>query len=180
MNPLNTVKIKDGESYRIINESDFKHGLHELCEGEKLSVQPSVVSGSSTGSAKADLEKLQTENTDLIAELKTALDEKDTFKNQLAKAHADLESERAIHTAFISDVDAMQSRIDELKQSVGSSGDAVEQFSNQSEIEAVVKPAENDYANWTVPQIKEFLASKEIGFKSSASKDELLALIPKE
>lgn len=178
MNPLNTVKIKDGESYRIINESDFKYGLHELCEGEKLSVQPSVVSGSSTGSIKADLEKLQTENTDLIAELKTALDEKDTFKNQLAKAHADLESERAIHTAFISDVDAMQSRIDELKQSVGSSGDAVEQSINQLVTEA--KPVENDYANWTVPQIKEFLASKEIGFKSSASKDELLALIPKE
>lgn len=184
MNPLNTVKIKDGESYRIINESDFKHGLHELCEGEKLSLKLDqsgyavMLTPSSTGSTKADLEKLQTENTDLIAELKTALDEKDTFKNQLAKANADLESERAIHTAFISDVDAMQSRIDELKQSFGSSGDAVEQSINQSESEA--KPVENDYVNWTVPQIKEFLASKEIGFKSSASKDELLALIPKE
>lgn len=173
MNPLNTVKIKDGESYRIINESDFKHGLHELCEGEKLSEQPSVVSGSSTGGAKADLEKLQTENTDLIAELKTALDEKDFLKNQLAKAVDDLQAERVIHTAFMDDVNAMQSRIDELKQSIGSGDEVVEQA-------AVAKPAENDYASWTVPQIKEFLASKEIGFKSSASKDELLALIPKE
>lgn len=178
MNPLNTVKIKDGESYRIINESDFKHGLHELCEGEKLSAQSSVVSDSSTGITKADLEKLQIENTDLIADLKTALDEKDFLKNQLAKAIEDLESEQAIHTAFMNDVNAMQSRIDELTQSIGSGDEVVEQVVNQSE--AVAKPAENDYASWTVPQIKEFLASKEIGFKSSASKDELLALIPKE
>lgn len=178
MNPLNTVKIKDGESYRIINESDFKHGLHVLCEGEKLSVQPSVASGSSTGSAKADLAKLQSENIDLISDLKTALDEKDIIKSQLEKAITDLESERTIHVAFMNDVVAMQARIDELKQSNGPDGEAVDLSANASE--PASKPIDADYTNWTVPQIKEFLASKEIGFKSSASKDELLALIPKE
>lgn len=183
MNPLNTVKIKDGGSYRIINESDFKHDLHELCEGEKLSVQPSVVSGSQTGGVKVDLEKLQSGNTDLITDLTAALDEKDTFKNKFNKALEDLESERAIHTAFMNDADAMQSRIDELKQSASSSSGgevANDQVSSEEVSVTTEKLAENDYASWTVPQIKEFLASKEIGFKSSASKDELLALIPKE
>lgn len=98
MNPLNTVKIKDGESYRIINESDFKHGLHELCEGEKLSAQPSVVSGSSAGSTKADLEKLQTENTDLISDLKTALDAKDQLQAKLTEIEGQLIAVQAENT----------------------------------------------------------------------------------
>ncbi|EPF71123.1 hypothetical protein [Acinetobacter rudis] len=92
MNPLNTVKIKDGNSYRIINESDFKHGLHELCEGEKLSAQSSVVSDSSTGITKADLEKLQTENTELkakIAELEKATAKKLTAAEQKAAKAAE-------------------------------------------------------------------------------------------
>lgn len=133
--------------------------------------------------AAAECEKLQTENTDIISDLTAALDEKDTFKNKFNKALEDLESERAIHTAFMNDADAMQSRIDELKQSASSSSGgevANDQVFSEEVSVTVEKPAENDYASWTVPQIKEFLASKEIGFKSSASKDELLALIPKE
>ncbi|MFV5406718.1 Ish1 domain-containing protein, partial [Acinetobacter sp. 228] len=40
--------------------------------------------------------------------------------------------------------------------------------------------ATNDFENWSNDQLKEYLASKDIGYKPSASKAELLKLIPKE
>lgn len=61
----------------------------------------------------------------------------------------------------------MQARIAELASGEGST----------------VKPEEsnqNDYESWTNDQLKEFLASKDIGYKPTATKAELLKLIPKE
>ncbi len=69
--------------------------------------------------------------------------------------------------AFKNDVAAMQARIAELE-----GGKAAE----NSETET----ATNDFENWSNDQLKEYLASKNIGYKPSATKAELLKLIPKE
>ena len=39
---------------------------------------------------------------------------------------------------------------------------------------------QHDFENWSNDQLKEYLASKNIGYKPSATKAELLKLIPKE
>lgn len=110
------------------------------------------------------------------------------LQGQLDQALANLEAERTIHVTFKHDVDAMQARIDELKQSAPSVEATIPDQSNAGDSQAEASQAgqqnestqvDTDYSSWTVPQIKELLASKEIGFKASASKDELLALIPK-
>lgn len=69
--------------------------------------------------------------------------------------------------AFKNDVAAMQVRIAELE-----GGKAAE----NSETETTT----NDFENWSNDQLKEYLASKNIGYKPSATKAELLKLIPKE
>ena len=177
MNPLSTVKIKDGDSYRIINESDFKHGVHELCDDEKLSmvITPLVVN------AKVGITpELQKIIDDAKAECEKALTENESLETQLKSAVEDLETERAVRITFMSDVDAMQARIDELKSAAASPDLSVEQPIEVAKEIELPKSTENDFASWTIPQIKDYLAAKEIGFKASASKDELLALIPKE
>lgn len=122
------------------------------------------------------------------AECESITAQNTVLQGQLDQALADLEAERAIHVAFKDDVGAMQARIDELKQSTPLVEATIPDQSNAGDSQAEVSQAgqqnestqvDTDYSSWTVPQIKEFLASKEIGFKASASKDELLALIPK-
>lgn len=56
-----------------------------------------------------------------------------------------------------------------------------------AELEAVkeaehpaTETATNDFENWSNDQLKEYLASKDIGYKPAATKAELLKLIPKE
>ena len=115
---------------------------------------------------KAECEKVVAENTAL--------------QGQLKKAIEDLEAERAVHIAFMDDVDAMQARIDELKSAAANPDPSAEQSSESPKETELLKSTENGFASWTIPQIKDYLAAKEIGFKASASKDELLALIPKE
>ena len=102
MPQVKTVKIKDGASFRIINESDFNPAEHELCDGEALSAGPVTVNlavgitpelQAAIDEAKAECAKVQAENTEL--------------KEQLATAHGEL-------IAFKNDGAAMQARIDEL------------------------------------------------------------------
>lgn len=75
-----TVKIKDGEDFRIINESDFQLGQHELCEGEELSINPLTVDvevaitselQAVIDDAKAECEKVVVENKDLKQQLES-------------------------------------------------------------------------------------------------------------
>lgn len=120
---------------------------------------------------------------DAKAECKKVADENKDLSDQLKKSIDDLQAERVGFTAFKNDVVAMQARIDELKKiKEGITANLVEadQATTEPSLDMVVIKTNTDYADWTVPQIKDFLASKEIGFKSSASKDELLALIPRE
>lgn len=71
---INTVKIKDGDSFRIINESDFKHDQHVLHGDSKLSTKPLTVDvqvgitpelQKIIDDTKAECEKVTAENTAL-------------------------------------------------------------------------------------------------------------------
>ena len=104
---MKTVKVKpwskDQGEYVVINDSDFDSSHHELCEGEVLSSAQKVTVTLSAetapelqqaiNDAKAECEKVATENVEL--------------KEQLATAQGEL-------IAFKNDVAAMQARIDEL------------------------------------------------------------------
>ncbi len=74
---------------------------------------------------------------------------------------------KAEYDAFQNDVEAMSGRIAEL-----TAGSATE-IQND-----VPKPV--DYESWDENQIKELLTSKDIGYKPTATKAQLLKLIPKE
>ena len=78
MSQVKTVKIKDGDDFRVINESDFKYGQHELYEGEKLSTDSVVVNlevgitpelQATIDEAKAECKKVVAENDDLKQQL---------------------------------------------------------------------------------------------------------------
>lgn len=69
--------------------------------------------------------------------------------------------------AFQNDPEAMKARIAELESGKGTS-------------DPLDGPTPGDYENWKVDQIKAYLTDKNIDFKQSASKPELIALIPKE
>jgi len=80
MSQVKTVKIKDGASFRIINESDFKPGEHELCGDEALSAGPVTVNfavsiipepQAAIDEAKAECEKVRAENDDLKQQIET-------------------------------------------------------------------------------------------------------------
>ncbi|MFL9533476.1 HeH/LEM domain protein [Acinetobacter baumannii] len=69
--------------------------------------------------------------------------------------------------AFQNDPEAMKARIAELESGKGTT-------------DPLDGPTPDDYENWKVDQIKAYLTDKNIDFKQSASKPELIALIPKE
>lgn len=69
--------------------------------------------------------------------------------------------------AFQNDPEAMKARIAELEAGNGTP-------------DPLDGPTLGDYENWKVDQIKAYLTDKGIEYKQSASKPELIALIPKE
>ncbi|KCZ38999.1 stress-responsive nuclear envelope family protein [Acinetobacter baumannii 45002_9] len=134
--------------------------------------------------AKAECEKVVEENTQLkqkIAILEQAsgdsselISENSRLKdavlqadNATKAAEEKVVSIQAEFDAFKNDVAAMQARIAELE-----AGKAAENSATET--------AANDFENWSNDQLKEYLASKNIGYKPSATKAELLKLIPKE
>ncbi|OCZ70015.1 Ish1 domain-containing protein [Acinetobacter pittii] len=134
--------------------------------------------------AKADCEKVVEENgqlkqkieifeqasgdsSELISEnsrLKDALLQAD---NASKAAEGKVVSIQAKFDAFKNDVAAMQARIAELEAGKEAENPATE-------------TSTNDFESWSNDQLKEYLASKDIGYKPSATKPELLKLIPKE
>lgn len=134
--------------------------------------------------AKAECEKVVEENTLLkqkVAILEQAggnqselLSENSRLKDAAVladKALKDAEAQvvglKTEFDAFKNDIPAMQARIAELE-----AGKAAENPATET--------AANDFENWSNDQLKEYLASKDIGYKPSATKAELLKLIPKE
>ncbi|WP_391485424.1 stress-responsive nuclear envelope protein [Acinetobacter baumannii] len=113
------------------------------------------------------LEQASGDSSELISEntrLKDAVLQAD---NATKAAEGKVVSIQAEFDAFKNDVAAMQARIAELD-----AGKAAENPATDT--------ATNDFENWSNDQLKEFLASKDIGYKPSATKAELLKLIPKE
>lgn len=134
--------------------------------------------------AKAECEKVVEENTQLkqkIAILEQAggnqselLSENSRLKDAvvladkaLKEAEAQVVGIKTEFDAFKNDIPAMQARIAELE-----AGKAKEKPATETAV--------NDFENWSNDQLKEYLASKNIGYKPSATKAELLKLIPKE
>lgn len=92
MSQVKTVKIKDGDDFRVINESDFKYGQHELCEGEKLSTDSVVVNlevditpelQATIDEAKAECEKVIAENAELKTKFQGAKVERDALSTKV-------------------------------------------------------------------------------------------------
>ena len=81
MSHAETVKIKDGTDFRIINESDFNPNVHKLCDGETLDEghQITVTLNAEIApelqqvidEAKAKCEKVIAENADLKQQIET-------------------------------------------------------------------------------------------------------------
>ncbi|MCU4453051.1 hypothetical protein KTJ25_18735 [Acinetobacter nosocomialis] len=133
---------------------------------------------------KAECEKVVEENTQLKKKIEIleqangnsseVLSENSRLKDAVVladkaakAAEEQVVSMQAEFDAFKNSVPAMQARIAEIE-----AGDSVLAQENET--------ATNDYENWSNDQLKEFLASKNIGYKPSATKAELLKLIPKE
>lgn len=113
------------------------------------------------------LEQASGDSSELISEnsrLKDALLQSD---NASKAAEGKVVSIQAEFDAFKNDVAAMQARIDELEAGKAAENPAIE-------------TSTNDFESWSNDQLKEYLASKDIGYKPSATKAELLKLIPKE
>ncbi|MFZ5395380.1 Ish1 domain-containing protein [Acinetobacter seifertii] len=113
------------------------------------------------------LEQASGDSSELISEnsrLKDAVVQADMATKAAEEQVVSLQAE---FDAFKNSVPAMQARIAEIE-----AGDSVMAQVNET--------ATNDFENWSNDQLKEFLASKNIGYKPSANKAELLKLIPKE
>lgn len=113
------------------------------------------------------LEKANVNSSELISENSRLKDAVLQADNATKAAEGKVVSIQAEFDAFKNDVAAMQARITELEAGKGAENSTTE-------------TATNDFENWSNDQLKEYLASKNIGYKPSATKAELLKLIPKE
>lgn len=113
------------------------------------------------------LEQASGDSSELISENSRLKDAVLQADNATKAAEEKVVSIQAEFNAFKNDVAAMQARIAELE-----AGKAAENSATET--------AANDFENWSNDQLKEYLASKNIGYKPSATKAELLKLIPKE
>ncbi|ENW92758.1 hypothetical protein [Acinetobacter dispersus] len=149
---VNTVKIKHGESYRIINESDFKHGQHELYEGEKLSAAPDSVTLDLKVGITPDLQKTI-----------------DDMKNECQR----VENNNVQLKALLVEREATEAQLrGELKAALESESALTEQLAKYEKV---------DYSKLKVDEIKELLKSKNIEIPPDVKlKEDLLALLPKE
>lgn len=149
---VKTVKIKHGESYRIINESDFKHGQHELYEGEKLSVAQDNVTLDLKVGITPDLQKTI-----------------DDMKNECQR----VENNNVQLKALLVEREAIEAQLrGELKAALESVSALTEQLAKYEKV---------DYSKLKVDEIKELLKSKNIEIPPDVKhKEDLLALLPKE
>ncbi|TDH90582.1 stress-responsive nuclear envelope protein [Acinetobacter baumannii] len=113
------------------------------------------------------LEQASGDSSELISENSRLKDAVLQADNATKAAEEKVVSIQAEFDAFKNDVAAMEARIAELE-----AGKAAENSATET--------AANDFENWSNDQLKEYLASKNIGYKPSATKAELLKLIPKE
>ncbi|EOA4422867.1 stress-responsive nuclear envelope protein, partial [Acinetobacter baumannii] len=111
------------------------------------------------------LEQASGDSSELISENSRLKDAVLQADNATKAAEEKVVSIQAEFDAFKNDIPAMQARIVELEAGKSAENPATE-------------TAANDFENWSNDQLKEYLASKNIGYKPSATKAELLKLIP--
>ncbi|MFT4020069.1 MAG: hypothetical protein QM666_00965 [Acinetobacter sp.] len=142
MSRIDTIAVKDGDGYRMINADRFNPEQHKRFEGE---IVPLATTNANT---------VRKDDDTLIA-----------VQERLSLTEEQLATIKGEFIAFQNDVDVMTARIAELQAGTATTPSV---------------PTEGiPDASWTAEQIKPWLAAKEIGYKSSASKAELLALVPK-
>jgi chromosome segregation ATPase len=131
MSQVKTVKIKDGDDFRVINESDFKYGQHELYEGEKLSTDSVVVNlevgitpelQATIDEAKAQCEKVVAENAELKTKFQDVEVERDALSTkvkeldlQSVELAEQLNKEREAVKKLTSDNEALNAQLKNLE-----------------------------------------------------------------
>lgn len=131
MSQVKTVKIKDGDDFRVINESDFKYGQHELYEGEKLSTDSVVVNlevgitpelQATIDEAKAECEKVVAENSELKTKFQGAELERDALSTKVKELNLQsielaeqLNKERESVKKLTSDNEELKAQVKELE-----------------------------------------------------------------
>ncbi|AVE54409.1 stress-responsive nuclear envelope protein [Acinetobacter baumannii] len=141
--------------------------LQEVIDNAKAECEKVVEENGQLKQKIQILEQASGDSSELISE-NSRLKDAVTLADKATKAaEAQVESIQAEFDAFKNDIAAMKARIAELE-----AGKATENPTTET--------AANDFENWSNDQLKEYLASKDIGYKPSATKAELLKLIPKE
>lgn len=141
--------------------------LQEVIDNTKAECEKVVEENGQLKQKIEILEQANGDSSELISEnsrLKDALLQAD---NATKEVEGKVVSIQAEFDAFKNDVAAMHARIAELE-----AGKAAENPATET--------ATNDFENWSNVQLKEYLVSKDIGYKPTATKAELLKLIPKE
>lgn len=141
--------------------------LQEVIDNTKAECEKVVEENGQLKQKIEILEQASGDSSELISENSRLKDAVLQADNAAKAAEGKVVSIQAEFDAFKNDVAAMQARITELEAGNASENPATE-------------TATNVFENWSNDQLKEYLASKNIGYKPSAKKAELLKLIPKE
>lgn len=141
--------------------------LQEVIDNTKAECEKVVEENGQLKQKIEILEQASGDSSELISENSRLKDVVLQADNATKAAEGKVVSIQAEFDAFRNDVAAMQARIAELE-----AGKAVENPATET--------STNDFESWSNDQLKEYLASNDIGYKPSATKPELLKLIPKE
>ncbi|MEO4207787.1 stress-responsive nuclear envelope protein [Acinetobacter pittii] len=139
--------------------------LQEVIDNAKAECEKVVEENGQLKQKIEILEQANGDSSELISENSRLKDAVLQADNATKAAEGKVVSIQAEFDAFKNDVAAMQARIAELETQAAA---------------PVVETGTNDFESWSNDQLKEYLASKDIGYKPSATKPELLKLIPKE
>lgn len=139
--------------------------LQEVIDNAKAECEKVVEENGQLKQKIEILEQANGDSSELISENSRLKDAALQADNATKAAEGKVVSIQAEFDAFKNDVAAMQVRIAELETQAAA---------------PVVETGANDFESWSNDQLKEYLASKDIGYKPSATKPELLKLIPKE
>lgn len=112
-------------------------------------------------------ESLPTEDIQVTNDALIPVEQFDVVTEKLAHTEEDLAVVKGEFIAFKNDIEAMKTRIEELE-----SGKGVP--------DPLDGPKEGDYLSWSNEQLKAHLTDLGIKHKASASKEDLISLIPKE
>ncbi|WP_151799013.1 stress-responsive nuclear envelope protein [Acinetobacter calcoaceticus] len=141
--------------------------LQEVIDNTKAECEKVVEENGQLKQKIEILEQASGDSSELISENSRLKDAVLQADNATKAAEGKVVSIQAEFDAFKNDIAAMQARIAELEAGKAAQNPATE-------------TATNDFESWSNDQLKEYLASKDIGYKPSATKPELLKLIPKE